>query len=248
MRDWLVIQLAAPIASFGELAGNVRRGGRDRPGKAALLGLLGAALGVRRDDASGQAALYEGYDVAVRSFREGSILQDYHTIQSLPRGRHARTRADALAQKRELATAITVREYRCDVLHEAAFGARPDAHWGVAELRDALLAPIFSLWLGRKACPLGAPLHPRIVTAPTPEEAFRLAEAERPPDWADTIGAGDATPLRLAVEASERDALADRDLTAIRRRDVPVDRQTWGFAEREELVYTPPRHGDGGEQ
>ena len=240
MRDWLVIQLAAPLASFGEIAGNVRRGGRERPGKAALMGLIGAALGVRREDATGQTALAEGYDAAVRSWRDGEILQDYHTIQSLPRGRRARSRADALAQRGELATSITLREYRCDVLHEAAFAAREGARWSAAEIAEALLRPVFALWLGRTSCPLGAPLAPRVVSAATPEAAFIAASRLLHADGAASLGLGaDESPIRLAVEANERVVLADRDVTAVRRRDVPVDRTTWRFTEREELVYTP---------
>lgn len=246
MRDWLVIQLAAPLASFGELAGNVRRGGRERPGKAALLGLMGAALGVRRDDAAGQAALADGYDVAVRSWREGVILQDYHTIQSLPRGRKARTRADALAQRGELATSITLREYRCQVLHEAAFGPRSGARWSAGEMADAVLKPTFTLWLGRKSCPPGAPLAPRVVTASAPDAAFLAASALLHQDWADSVGVKPGEhPIRMAVEAGERAALTDRDVMAVRRRDVPVDRLTWRFTDREELVYTPTAQADG---
>lgn len=256
MRDWVVIQLVAPMASFGELAGNARRGGRDRPGRGALLGLLGAALGVRREDDAGQAALAHGYDVAVRTlqaidvdgrkFSTGDILQDYHTIQSLPNTRKARTRADALVQKRDLVTSITVREYRCDVFHEAAFGLREGARWGVETLRDALLRPTFALWLGRKSCTFSAPLDPRIVAAATPEAAFEVAEAKRPATWADALGVGDLIPISIAVEGTERPALTDRTVTAVRRRDAPVDRRTWCFVEREELVYTPQSMRDGG--
>ena len=55
MTEWLIIHLAAPFASFGEEAGNVRRGTADRPTRSALLGLAGAALGIDRADARGTA-------------------------------------------------------------------------------------------------------------------------------------------------------------------------------------------------
>ena len=47
--NWLVILIAAPLASFGEEPGNARRGSSDRPTRSALLGLAGAALGDRRE-------------------------------------------------------------------------------------------------------------------------------------------------------------------------------------------------------
>ena len=69
-RKWLIITLAAPFASFGEEAGNVRRGTADRPTRSALLGLAGAALGIDRVDAEGTAGacclLSRRYSYAVR--------------------------------------------------------------------------------------------------------------------------------------------------------------------------------------
>ena len=50
MRDYLVMRLYAPLASWGEIAVGEVRHSANYPSKSALLGLLGAALGVRRDD------------------------------------------------------------------------------------------------------------------------------------------------------------------------------------------------------
>lgn len=246
MRAWLVIQLAAPLASMGELAGNKWRGGRERPGKGALIGLLGVALGVRREDEEGQRALVEGYDVATRTLDAGRILQDYHTFQSLPRGKPASTRADALADRQALETSITVREYRQDVVFEAAFSARGAARWSLTELEEALRAPCFMPYFGRRACPLALPLDPRIVEADGPLQAFDRAALMRPEAWAELVSTGPAPePQSAGVEATERERYASLGFQSQRRRDLPVDRGGWHFAEREELVVPiGTRNGD----
>ena len=61
MSGCLVVVLAAPLASFGENAGNVRRGTADRPTRSALIGLAGAALGVERADSTGQQKLVDSF-------------------------------------------------------------------------------------------------------------------------------------------------------------------------------------------
>jgi CRISPR system Cascade subunit CasD len=57
VSGWLVVLIAAPLASFGEEPGNVRRGTADRPTRSALLGLAGAALGIERADQQSQDRL-----------------------------------------------------------------------------------------------------------------------------------------------------------------------------------------------
>ena len=80
-NKFLIMTLIAPMASFGELSGHERRPSRERPGKAAIMGLIGAALGIRRDDKAGQDALAFGYDVAVRVEAPGTVMPDFHTAR-----------------------------------------------------------------------------------------------------------------------------------------------------------------------
>ena len=65
MTRFLTFALVAPMASFGGLAVGERRSGWDRPGRSAVLGLIGACLGVEREDDAGQAALAESYHLAL---------------------------------------------------------------------------------------------------------------------------------------------------------------------------------------
>jgi CRISPR system Cascade subunit CasD len=50
MMEYLLFRLYGPLASWGEIAVGESRHTATYPGKSALLGLLAAALGIRRDD------------------------------------------------------------------------------------------------------------------------------------------------------------------------------------------------------
>lgn len=67
MRPYLTPTLYAPFASFGGLAVGERRGCERQPTRSALIGLLGAALGIDRADEASQNALVGGYGVATQT-------------------------------------------------------------------------------------------------------------------------------------------------------------------------------------
>ena len=50
MIDYLVFTLSANLGAMGEFGGHERRSSLDWPGRSAIIGLLGAALGLRRSD------------------------------------------------------------------------------------------------------------------------------------------------------------------------------------------------------
>ena len=236
MTEFLVFTLAAQIASFGGLAGHERRGSDSWPGRSALIGLLGAARGTCRDDASGQAAL-ASLRFAVGAVETGVPLRDYHTVQTVPQKfKRPATRADALrmAEKQgDLNTVITMRDYRCGVLYAVAV-------WGgntaLADLEKALRHPRFTLYLGRKSCPLSAPVTPQIVDAEDPAEALRAAVL---PEWY----RGSADPRFIASEWPED--IAGFHQTSEWRHDEPLDRGRWHFAARQ-VRFLRPADGDAG--
>ena len=74
----LLLRLAAPLQSWGADSKFETRKTNREPTKSGIIGLLAAALGLRRDDAAGLARL-NGLHFAVRADREGSLLVDFHT-------------------------------------------------------------------------------------------------------------------------------------------------------------------------
>lgn len=245
MTDWLVITLAGPMASFGEEAGNAQRSTAERPSRSALIGLAGAALGILRDDAQGQRRLARALRVATWTLQGGTLLSDFHTYQSLPdpAGRPA-TRAEALKRRSDLATSITRRDYRSDVLYLAGFRPNGGGAPGLADLAEAFRRPVFALCLGRRSCPLSRPLNPRTLQGETAAEAFRAY-----------VGA-DASLLRrgqaagpLAGETMADLGDANEAARVHMRRDEPGDRRTWQFSSRREFVrhlaVAAAREGEG---
>lgn len=227
MAEYLVFTLAAQLASFGGLAGHERRGSDTWPGRSALIGLLGAALGTRRDDKAGQEAL-RSLSFAVAAYETGAPLRDYHTVQTVPQKfKRPATRASALANARasgDLNTIITLRDYRCGVLYAvAAWGNMP-----LGKLAEALLRPYYTLYLGRKSCPLSSPVHPRVVEAADPVAALHHAKL---PDWYEVALRRAPTIRFIATDPFE--GLEKLERSTEWRHDEPLERQRWHFSARE---------------
>lgn len=156
------------------------------------------------------------FDLLARRWQTPAAIRDYHTVESVPSAavRQPNSRPEALAAAGLRAgTTITLRDYRAGSLYGVAV-------WGgaLAPLRDALAAPHFTLYLGRKSCPLSAPPAPLIVEADTPEEA--MAALVLPP-WRKG-----ETARALMVDAEPADTVVDQ------RQDQPLDRRKWHFAPR----------------
>jgi len=224
MAEHLVFALVAPMGAFGDLAGHEQRGSTGWPGRSAILGLIGAAFGVRRDDTTKQDALNE-WRMAVSVLYQGPVLNDFHTVQTVPSARikHPATRADALrALTRTDNGLITRRSYRMD----CAFGV---ALWGgdAAALETALKTPHFVPYLGRKSCALSAPMAPKRLEAEGPLQA--LAQVTLPP----FLALDPAAPLFVASDIPLGEGRCET------RHDIPLDRQKWHFAAREVHIHHP---------
>ena len=192
------------------------------PGRSAVLGLIGAALGLRRDDVDGQAAL-SAIQMAVAVHDEGSPLRDYHTVQSVTAAAAKRpdTRREALrVAGRRANTTITLRDYRVGPAYAVALWGAP-----LEVIAQALKRPAFVLYLGRKSCALAAPPAPLLVEAQGPLEALATV---RWPDFREI------PPARAIY--------SDIDLGGglrERRNDLPLDRAAWHFGSREVHVLLP---------
>ena len=80
----LLLRLAAPLQSWGMDSKFETRKTNREPTKSGIIGLLSAALGLRRDETEEIEKLNQ-LRFAVRVDREGSLLIDYHTAgNSLP--------------------------------------------------------------------------------------------------------------------------------------------------------------------
>ena len=223
MRDYLVFTLTATLAAMGGPAGHERRGTETWPGRSAILGLLAAALGVRRD---GDFTALDGLGLAVAVFEQGGYLRDWHTVQTVPTAaaKRPQSRPQALAAAagmQALKTAITKRDYRVGPLYGIAV-------WDgdLNRLRRALEEPVFTLYLGRKSCSLAFPVIPKIVSA---KDIFAALEHVELPPW--------QAQAKVDIVATAPEALSGREPTRTEmRHDRPMDRKAWHFALRPEAV------------
>ena len=236
MPPFLTFALVAPMASFGAPAVGEQREGWNRPGRSAVLGLIGACLGLEREDDAAQAALAADYGLALLCVAAGTPFADFHTAQVPSSSRKVRyaTRAEELAAP-ELNTILSRRDYRTGTWHLGAIWARGAApRWPLEQVAGAMRAPGFVTYLGRKSCPLGLPLAPMIDGAsPDAPAALRARFAAGP----EAAFAGRLARVPEArVIAMDADAAPDRALRVETRRDQPRLRRAWQFDLRREAI------------
>lgn len=109
------------------------------PTKSGVIGLLAAALGLRRDETEPLTRLVQ-LRFGVRVEREGQLLVDFHMARNEEKDR----------------SYVTYRHY----LEDAVFlvGLESEDTALLQELAEALTHPVFPLYLGRRACPPTLPL------------------------------------------------------------------------------------------
>ncbi|MBQ1061987.1 MULTISPECIES: type I-E CRISPR-associated protein Cas5/CasD [Micromonospora] len=210
----LALCLDAPMQSWGSKSrGSIRDTGRE-PSKSGVIGLVAAALGVSRDDTDAVAELSQ-LRMGTRVDREGILERDYHVTLNVPTTTGGGHR-----------TALSHRYYLADAVFLVVLEGDGDAP--LDRIEAALRAPVWPLFLGRRAFPPARPLmrngndqqfRSGIGLTPQPMEAVlathpwledrsevRVAERQR---------AG-RTPLRTVVECDPREPGADVRL------DVPL--------------------------
>lgn len=229
MADLLVFQLYGPLAAWGDIAVGEYRPSFAHPSKSAIIGLLAAALGIRRDEDERQRALADACSFAVRVDAMGTLLRDYHTAQvpSEKKGITRYTRYSELAVEK-LNTILSSRDYRCDAAYTVAISFRDGSAYSAQMLADALRKPVFVLYLGRKSCPLAIPLQPKVVSATN----FKDALESHSFSTNDLPGIVTSSQTGVYWENGIESGY-DRE-HVIARRDMPLSRKRWQFAERQE--------------
>ena len=252
--NYLLFRLYGPMASWGEIAVGEIRHTASYPGKSAIVGLIAAALGMKRNDTEKQLQMQQGYAFAVEVYSQGSLLRDYHTVQ-VPRSVgnfKYRTRRDELVLgKTLLGTILSSREYRSDALALVAVRALNDAPFDLQTLKEHLEEPRFHIYLGRKSCPLAAPMNPQIIEDKgNYYEAFKAFEHRpiMPTDKAckgsisdrDAYWLGQADDRHYYWEGETSDFSDTLDLSRMQtriRHDQPLSRKRWQFSPRQENYF-----------
>jgi CRISPR system Cascade subunit CasD len=248
-QDYLIFRLYGPMCSWGYIAVGEVRPSTVHPSKSAILGLIAAAMGIKRPDtvSDGQdrlaleeahRALAQGFGFAVRVDAPGRPLVDYHTAQvpSSGTGRNRRqfaTRRDELlaVPRADLNTILSRRDYRVDALYTVALWARPAAPHALTELAVRLQEPVFALYLGRKSCPPALPLAAQVVTADSILDAMANAALPLPDDFARRLVTPNGVPALYWDADGESGLPVEHTFT---RRDTVQSRRRWQFQSRSE--------------
>jgi CRISPR system Cascade subunit CasD len=222
MVEFLILKLQGPMQAWGEHSFEGTRPSGNFPSRSALLGLLGACLGIRRNEYVLQQQLADSVLFAVRKDGRqvktvwGEVkalpaikMTDYHTVK------------DAREDYRGLKSHETIqtwREYLLDAEYTIAIWRNEGAVFSVAELEAAIRKPIFTPYLGRRSCPLAQPLLRKRLTAQNAVEALCAVEP----------GGG------VIYSDQKLDGSAGRNM---RLRDVPMPGQPRQFASRTVYIH-----------
>jgi len=234
MTKYLVFRLYGPMASWGDVAVGTYRPTFDHPSKSAVIGLLAAAIGIRRDEDIKLQKLTESYDFAVRVDASGMMLRDYHTSQvpSSGSGRNKKyfaTRKDELAvSQKDMKTILSTRDYYCDAVYSVCLWCKlDDVPYSLENLAQKLKEPEFVLYLGRKSCPLAMPVDAKVVSGVNIQDVFGTMKMDA---LLDNLQKDDS--MRLYWEGSQNAGVPA--MHTITRRDDPLSRRRWQFADRDE--------------
>ena len=152
----LFLRLEGPMQAWGDQQSKfVIRRTAEAPTKSGVIGMLCAALGVSRSEASEEwLPKLDTLSMGVRIDAPGVRWWDYHTV-----GAGMQMRIAEGEGKTKSGAMLTRREYLCDASFLIALKGEPDL---IAELETAMRAPKWTLYLGRKSCIPSRPLleHP----------------------------------------------------------------------------------------
>jgi CRISPR system Cascade subunit CasD len=248
---YLLFQCYAPLVSWGTIAVGGERLTFRHPKKSSIIGLIAAALGIKREEEIKNLELVNSIGFATKVISSGVILNDFHTIQ-VPRINNSilfNTRKDELRyNKLKIRTILSNREYLCDALSVIAIWLK-DNNFDIYKLKKSLKYPVFSLYIGRKACTPALPLNPKIIEKDTIKNAFDCYDVNFPLPI--DRNSDDITKERITH--FQKSILKEKitsyywekcDHSGIKatqknvRYDVPISRIRWQFTHRYEYLAT----------
>ena len=168
----LLLRLAGPLQSWGTQSRFTSREAGLAPSKSGIIGLLAAARGLRRTDPLEELL---SLSFGVRVDQPGRVERDFHTVSGHP---------------------LTYRFYLTDAVFLAAVEGDDQL---IAGLDEAVRAPAFPLYLGRRSCvpsgPISLGVHQSALA-----EALAGAAWQASPWW--RRRQAPSVTLEMAVDAS----------------------------------------------
>jgi CRISPR system Cascade subunit CasD len=180
MQDYLIINLQGAMQAWGGHTYEDYRPSLIFPARSAIVGLLGACLGIEREDIKTLNALDKSFQLAVRAnkrkierrksaedkFVSMQKITDFHTVQQA-RKVDGKPRPEAIVSRRE---------YLCDAEFTLALAFIEDADYGLERVKQAIQKPVYTPFLGRRSCPIQRPLYEAVIKAENAQIALSQIE------------------------------------------------------------------------
>ncbi|MFG2895080.1 type I-E CRISPR-associated protein Cas5/CasD [Streptomyces sp. NPDC048248] len=148
----LLLHLAGPLQSWGTRSHYNERDTATHPTRSGIIGLLAACLGRRRGDSTEDLARLS---LTTRTDRPGVLLRDLHTVGGGLPAKGTVTTAEGKKRPPEKGTLLSHRSYLADAAFTACLTGDNDT---LRTCEQALSAPHWPPYLGRRSCPPEGPL------------------------------------------------------------------------------------------
>lgn len=163
MATFLIIRLQGVMQAWGKHTYEDMRLTEIFPTRSGLIGLLGACLGISRDKHQQLQDLGHSFRYAVRidqrEIRNRPLstrkIRDFHTVLDT-------RKVNGSVNENPV---ISHREYLCDAHFSVVLETLEGAVYPQAQIADALQKPFYTPYLGRRSCPITAPLYGGICEA-----------------------------------------------------------------------------------
>ncbi|MGI6325453.1 MAG: type I-E CRISPR-associated protein Cas5/CasD [Saccharofermentanales bacterium] len=134
----ILLKFAGPLQSWGTRSHFETRHTDLYPSKSAVIGIIAASMGFRRDDDT-KIQVLNCLDFAVRIDQSGQLLRDYHTA--------VKYKNNGVFER----TYVTNRYYLEDAVFVVAIGQKDDAF--IDKIVEGLQKPYFQPFMGRRSLP-----------------------------------------------------------------------------------------------
>lgn len=224
---YLVLRLESPMVAFGDTMIDSLGRIRETPSLSAVSGLLGNALGVRREETGKLSRLQDRMVLACRLDTVGGRFRDFQTAQLNGKDRGWTTSGQIQERAGGANTFdsphIRERDYDSDVRIALAIRLRDaDESPTLDEIAHAVQWPARPLFFGRKCCLPSAPIFDRFVEADGALDALKrvpLRGTDSQHHWK-----SDPTSARVVVTLAPDEVCPDgfETVYSTERRDWPA--------------------------
>ncbi len=164
------LRLDGPLQSWGVTSRFVYRDTADGPSFSGIVGLICAAMGLRRAEANARLPELAKLEMGVRVDRPGWKMSDYHTAGAGVGMMSAAGDIKKTATTGEFETHVMRKEYLADASFLVALRGEPTT---IDQVAAALQDPVWPPFLGRKSCPPSVPIYEGGGEFETVEAALR---------------------------------------------------------------------------